>query len=92
MAAARRATQPRDPTGSSPERAQLANVLVHVVDELPDGDGKVFWKGIVTVKKINGDCIDIHENLRRIADEENKVLHVSPHFWQYFVSGCCGKF
>lgn len=52
-------------------------VLVHVVDELPEGDGKVFWKGIVTIHKINGDCIDIYENFSIIpkVSEIRRVYH-----------------
>ena len=60
------------------------NVLVHVVDELPDGDGKVFWKGIVTVKKINGDCIDIHENFSIIP----KISEIRRVYYKKSSSSC----
>ena len=59
-------------------------MLVHVVDELPDGDGKVFWKGIVTVKKINGDCIDIHENFSIIP----KISEIRRVYYKKSSSSC----
>lgn len=59
-------------------------VLVHIVDELPDGDGKVFWKGIVTVHKINGDCIDIHENFSIIP----KISEIRRVYYKKSSSSC----
>ena len=61
-------------------------VLVHVVDELPFGivTGKVFWKGIVTVKKINGDCIDIHENFSIIP----KISEIRRVYYKKSSSSC----
>lgn len=59
-------------------------VLVHIVDELPDGDGEVFWKGIVTVHKINGDCIDIHENFSIIP----KISEIRRVYYKKSSSSC----
>ena len=59
-------------------------VLVHIVDELPDGDGKVFWKGIVTIHKIKGDCIDIHENFSIIP----KISEIRRVYYKKSSSSC----
>ena len=55
-------------------------VEVEIIDELPDGDGKPFFKGVGTISAIRGDNYIYFEDIDLVAkiEEVKRVIKTKP--------------